>query len=221
MADPRATATDEDYAAQFAFVLETRDLLSRTHNEIGRIRSLRDQLDVVQGRLEGNGDDPVAPSVLLQEVLDLQASITSIEETRNPRSSLPRALVFTVVAVAALYFFVMLVFVSVIPTDEYAAVTLVDVARRLAGPVGAVASSVSRLLAYISCIAALPAVRRSASEEVHRTAFRIRGGFLIPLVALLVCFWLLLQTKTENWVAVGLLLLVGLSLYLLERWLKR
>lgn len=215
-------------------------------------------------------------------------------ETRNPRSNLPRALVLTVLAVAILYFLVVLVFVSVIPPEDYAGATLADVARRLAGPLGAVAitvaavfsiggnlsqsilgaprllfslaengmvpklfarvsprfhtpdaaiigmgalalalalsgsftqlavaSSLSRLLAYISCIAALPAVRRNASDEVRRDAFRLRGGYLVPAVALLVCFWLLLQTSRENWVAVGLLLAVGLCLYLLERWLKK
>ena len=211
-------------------------------------------------------------------------------ETRNPRESLPGALVRTVVAIGVLYFLVVLVFVSVIPAADYAGSTLVDVGRHLAGPVGAVgitvaaifsiggncsqsmlqgprllfslaeqkmlprvfgriserystpdvaivatgllgmglalsgtfvqlaiASSLARLIAYVLCIAALPAVRMQASEETRKNAYRLKGGYTIPVAGLGICVWLMLQTTRENWVAVCLLLGAGVALYVFEK----
>jgi len=75
--DPRSSSTPADYAAQFEFVIEARDLLSRTHDEIVRIRTVRDQLDSVRGRL-GAADDVETP---LTEAIDAFVErITAIEE---------------------------------------------------------------------------------------------------------------------------------------------
>ncbi|GAB5413537.1 MAG: hypothetical protein Cons2KO_11400 [Congregibacter sp.] len=79
--DPRSAATADDYAAQFAFVKEARDLLSRTHNEIGRIRDLRNALNTVTARLEANGESADSPSALYTEILAIQEAITGVEET--------------------------------------------------------------------------------------------------------------------------------------------
>jgi hypothetical protein len=79
--DPRSSATPEDYAAQFRFVVEARDLLSRTHNEIANIRKLRTQLEALQARLEAEGEVPDDPSQLSLEILALNDTITAIEET--------------------------------------------------------------------------------------------------------------------------------------------
>ncbi|NQV87043.1 MAG: amino acid permease, partial [Woeseiaceae bacterium] len=59
-------------------------------------------------------------------------------ETANPRKTLPRAYVGTMVATSLLYFFIVLVFVAVIAPDNYSSATLVDVGRTLAGPLGAI-----------------------------------------------------------------------------------
>ena len=59
-------------------------------------------------------------------------------ETDNPRQRLPRALVRTVLGVAAFYFAVVLVFVAVIPAADYAEATLADVGRALIGTAGGV-----------------------------------------------------------------------------------
>lgn len=80
VADPRSSASPEDFAAQFDFVLETRDMLSRAHSEIGQIRSFRSQLDALQARLVKNGDSVDEPSALLANVLALGETITGIEE---------------------------------------------------------------------------------------------------------------------------------------------
>ena len=54
----------------------------------------------------------------------------------------------------------------------------------------AVGSSVVRLLGYIICIAALPVIRRNASPEAQAQAWRLPGGYAIPLAALGICVWL-------------------------------
>ena len=50
LADPRATATDEDYRAQFDFLLAVRDKLSEVHSAIGNIRDLKQQLGALRVR---------------------------------------------------------------------------------------------------------------------------------------------------------------------------
>lgn len=58
-------------------------------------------------------------------------------ETSNPRSTVPSALVRTVILTGLLYFLIVLVFVATVPAEAYASATLVDVGRSLAGPLGA------------------------------------------------------------------------------------
>ncbi|MEO1204001.1 MAG: glycosyl hydrolase, partial [Pseudomonadota bacterium] len=74
VADPRSSLTQADYEARYSFATETRDIVSRTHTGIRRIRSLKGQLEAAQGRVEEESD--VAASI--QATLD---SLTAIEET--------------------------------------------------------------------------------------------------------------------------------------------
>ena len=214
-------------------------------------------------------------------------------ETSNPRNTLPKAYIRSILGTGLLYFFVVLIFVSVIAEENYSSATLVDVGRSLAGPVGAVAitlaavfsiggnlagsmlaaprlifsmaenrmlpawfghvnaryatpdrsilvmagmalvlaltgsfvklavaSSVVRLLGYIICIASLPTARRNADAETRAQAFRLKGGYLVPGIALVICFWLLAQSKQESWIAVAILLGIGWAFYALEMWIK-
>lgn len=212
-------------------------------------------------------------------------------ETSQPRRTLPRALVGTVLGTGFLYFLIVLVFVAVIPASGYASATLVDVGRSLAGTAGAivitlaavfsiggnlagsmlaaprlvfsmgekgmlpawfasvhdrfatphhailatgglalvlglssgfvelaVGSSVVRLMGYMVCIAALPAIRRAATPEVRAASWRLRGGYSIPIAAMLICFWLVAQSHADDWLRVSVLLAIGVALYLAERW---
>lgn len=214
-------------------------------------------------------------------------------ETSKPQRNLPRAYISSMLGIAAFYFLIMLVFVSVIPAENYSNATLVDVGRTLAGPIGAVvitlaavfsiggnlagsilaapriifsmaenkmlpawfahihpkhatpdrsimlmgamalvlaltgsfvklalASSAVRLLGYVICIASLPAVRRNASAETREKAFRLKGGYLIPAIALLICGFLLYHTKQEAWIDVAILLSIGWAFYGVEMWSK-
>ena len=57
--------------------MECIDLLSRTHDEITRIRQVRAQLEALTGRLE---KDEAANTDLLSKIEELNESMTSIEE---------------------------------------------------------------------------------------------------------------------------------------------
>ncbi len=228
--------------------------------------------------------------LLIYAYVGFETIAVTAGETSEPRSTLPKALVGTVIGTGLLYFVIVLVFVSIIPADQYANATLVDVGRTLAGSFGAltitlaavfsiggnlagsmlaaprlifslaenrllpqwfghvhpkyatpdrcilvmgvmalvlgltgsfvqlaIASSVARLLGYVVCIASLPAIRRNADAATHAKAYRLKGGYAIPLLGLLICIWLLMQSKTESWIAVSILIAIGIFFYWVEK----
>ncbi len=227
-------------------------------------------------------------------------SVTIISgETKNPKETLPRALVQTIIVIGVLYFLIVLTYISVLPDAGSSGATLIDIGRELMGPAGAImitfaaffsiggnlssimlavprlpfalaekrllprwfsyvhekystpsnsilllgslglafalsgtfeklaaASSLTRLITYVLCILALPAVRRKATEEDRAEAYRLKGGYTIPVVALLLCLWIGAQSDMEAWAVTGGLLLLGLFLYAMaakrrERWEKK
>jgi amino acid transporter len=89
----------------------------------------------------------------------------------------------------------------------------------------AIASSLTRLISYVLCIGALPFIRRKASEEERREAYKLKGGYTIPIIALLVCLFIGAQSDLRSWLVTGGLLIVGWVFYALaaqrrERWDK-
>jgi hypothetical protein len=78
--DPRSSSTPADYQAQFAFVMETRDLLSRAHAEIIRIRAMREQLDGLLARLSSDSEIAAEGSDLDDKISTLLDAMTMIEE---------------------------------------------------------------------------------------------------------------------------------------------
>jgi len=211
-------------------------------------------------------------------------------ETLNPRRTLPRALVATVIATGAIYFLIVLVYISVLPNFGADSKTLTDVGRELAGPAGvivitlaavfsiggnlssimlavprltfamseqhllpgwfgevhqkystpgnsiillgglglvfalsgsfaflAATSSLTRLITYMLCIIALPIIRRRADAEARAAAYRLKGGYTIPLIALGVCAWIAAQSNLQSWSLTAGLLVVGFGLYLAAR----
>ena len=219
-------------------------------------------------------------------------------ETKNPKDTLPRALVLTPIFVGVFYFLIVLVYISVLPDPEAPGNTLIDVGRELIGPAGTIlitfaaffsiggnlssimlavprlpfalaekrllprwfghvhenystpsnsilmlgalglafalsgsfawlaeASSLTRLISYVLCIGALPIIRKNASETERQEAYRLRGGYTIPAIALIVCLFIGAQSELRSWVVTGSLLLFGLALYAMaaqrrERWEK-
>ncbi len=79
-ADPRSEADPADYQAQFDFIIEARDLLSRTHGEIKRIRTLRGQLVGLQKRLKQERGGSVDPSPLEVEITAVLETLDTIEK---------------------------------------------------------------------------------------------------------------------------------------------
>jgi amino acid transporter len=227
--------------------------------------------------------------LLIYAYVGFETVAVTAGETSRPRSTIPLALVGTVIGTGLLYFIIVLVFVSIISPGQYEDATLVEVGRVLAGPAGAlaitlaavfsiggnlacsmiaaprlifslaenrllpkwfghvharyatpdrcilimcgmalvlaltgsfvklaIASSVTRLLGYIICIASLPAIRRNASDETRKNAYRLKGGYSIPIVGLLICVWLLMQSKAESWIAVSILIAIGMVFFWFE-----
>lgn len=79
--DPRSTSSNADYRAQFEFISETRDLLSRTHVGIRKVRQLRTQLDGLKVRLEADAASDQASADLIEEIDLLLETVTPIEES--------------------------------------------------------------------------------------------------------------------------------------------
>jgi APA family basic amino acid/polyamine antiporter len=210
-------------------------------------------------------------------------------ETKNPKKTLPSALVKTVIGIGVLYFLIVLAYIAVLPDAGPTGTALIDLGRELMGPTGviiitlaavfsiggnlssimlavprlpfamaeerllprwfghvhekyatpsnsilllgglglvfavsgtfvmlAAASSLTRLIAYMLCIASLPVIRKKASEEERREAYRLKGGYAIPVAAMMLCLWLTAQAEMRSWLVTGGLLAVGLVFYALS-----
>ncbi len=77
----------------------------------------------------------------------------------------------------------------------------------------AAASSLMRLIAYVLCISALPAIRRKATAAERADAYRLKGGYTIPAFALVLCIWMGAQSSLLSWQVTGGLVAAGLALY--------
>jgi amino acid transporter len=85
----------------------------------------------------------------------------------------------------------------------------------------AIASSLSRLLAYILSISSLPIIRRQADDKTRAQAYHIKGGYTVPVIGLGICIWLTMHASVEDWKTIGALLAIGLSLYAVEKHFMR
>jgi amino acid transporter len=215
-------------------------------------------------------------------------------ESKDPRRSLPAALVQTTIFIGIFYFLVVLSYVAVLPNVSGDQTTLVGMGEFLLGPVGAIAitlaavfsiggnlgaillavprltfalaeqrllprwfgvvheryatpgnsilflggisyvlalsgsfeklviaSSLTRLITYILCISALPIIHRQASEEQRRHAYRLKGGYTIPALALGISIWIAAQSGQDEWLLTAILFVVGLLLFGVARLTRR
>jgi amino acid transporter len=83
----------------------------------------------------------------------------------------------------------------------------------------AVMSVFTRLLIYITCIAAMPRVDRLTLESPDR--IRLPGGPAIPVLALLVCLGLLTRVSAPSVIATAALIGVGTLLFVSAGWRGR
>ena len=81
----------------------------------------------------------------------------------------------------------------------------------------AIGSSVVRMLAFSVCILSLPAIRRQATEEQRERAYKLPGGYAIPVVGLGVCLFLLSHSQVDDWLRMSIPLAIGLALYFIEK----
>jgi amino acid transporter len=75
----------------------------------------------------------------------------------------------------------------------------------------AVMSTLARLLTYMMCIAALPRLEKSSEPMEGR--FRLPGGLLIPVIAMLLCLWLVSYASLVSWLTTLGFMLLGSLLY--------
>lgn len=228
--------------------------------------------------------------LLIYAFVGFEQVLITAGETAKPKVTIPKALILTMIATGLLYFLIVLVYVAVLGGGVDDKATLVDVGRKLAGPVGAIAitlaaifsiggnlagtmlavpratfslaehrllppwfgqihqkystpansviflgilaaalgssgsfvflataSSLTRLITYIVCIAALPVIKGKADTSTIARAFRIPGGYTIPFIALILCLWVTSHSSMDSWELTAILLLVGLTLYWLEQ----
>ncbi len=76
----------------------------------------------------------------------------------------------------------------------------------------AVVSTLARLLSYILGVAALPVLERRIEKTEGQ--FQLRGGYLVPVVALLLCLWLITFASLTTWLTTAAFFTLGTVLYL-------
>jgi amino acid transporter len=77
----------------------------------------------------------------------------------------------------------------------------------------AVMSTVVRLMVYVMCISTLPVLHKKLGE--FEGQFRLYGGMLIPIVALVLSIWLMTHASLKSWTVTGAFMLLGGALYVL------
>lgn len=85
----------------------------------------------------------------------------------------------------------------------------------------AAASSLTRLIVYVLCILALPVIRRRADPQARERAWRLKGGYLVPAIALSLSIWIATNATLYSWQVTGTLVVVGFGLYWLARLQRR
>ncbi len=78
-----------------------------------------------------------AALLLIYAFVGFEAALVTAGETKNPRRTLPKALLITMIGTGLLYWLITLVYVAVLPTGGLEKKTLADVAAAMAGPAAA------------------------------------------------------------------------------------
>ena len=73
-------------------------------------------------------------------------------------------------------------------------------------------STVVRLLVYVACILSLPRLRTALAAGAR--PFDLPGGYFIPLVALILCCWLITFASGQSWLTTGIFSAIGTVFYL-------
>jgi APA family basic amino acid/polyamine antiporter len=114
-----------------------------------------------------------AALLILYAFIGFENSVVPAGETADPRRTIPRALIVTVLATAAIYFLVQLAYVSVMPAGAAPEAPLAAFAERLAGPTGA-------LLLVITALASVAGNVGSSMTSTPRVTFALAGQGSLP-----------------------------------------
>jgi amino acid transporter len=114
-----------------------------------------------------------AALLLLYAFVGFENSTVPADETADPRRTIPRALIATVIATATIYFLVQLAYVSVMPAGAAPAAPLAAFAEALIGPAGAL------LLGGVA-LASVAGNIGSALTSTPRVTFALAGQGSLP-----------------------------------------
>lgn len=114
-----------------------------------------------------------AALLTLYAFVGFENSVVPAGETRSPLRTIPRALITTIVATAALYFFVQLAYVAVMPGDADPEAPLVAFAYALAGPAGAALITATALASVAGNIS-------GSMTSTPRVTYALAGEGVLP-----------------------------------------
>lgn len=113
-------------------------------------------------------DVEAAALVILYAFVGFENSLVPAGETRSPQRTIPRALVITIVATAALYFIVQFAYVAVMPAGAAPDAPLAAFAEMLIGPAGLILLSITAMLSvggnFLSSMTSTPRVTFALAE---------------------------------------------------------
>ena len=81
----------------------------------------------------------------------------------------------------------------------------------------AIASTLSRMIAYGICMLALPQIRKKADAETLKNATTLPGGYLIPAIGFFVTVYAATQSTLLSWQYIAIFVTVGSLLYFVNR----
>lgn len=242
----------------------------------------------VPGEMPGLDDTGAVVLLIFFAFTGFESALASAGETKNAKSTLPKALLIVLIFSTVVYFMLQLVYVSVAPANNGDA-PLVELGRVLMGPIGgtfiifvamfsilgnvsgivlftsrtsfamahegslpmwfgnihakyytpsnsllfqgvmvlilattgtfvylAVAGTLARMIAYAISISALPSVKKQATDEERANAFNIPGGYIIPIIAIIVCIFAMTQSELRNWMYLFSFVGLGSFLYFIN-----
>lgn len=121
------------------------------------------------GPLPAFGAFEAAALITLYAFIGFENSVVPAGETRSPQRTIPRAMIVTIVATAALYFAIQLAYVSVMPAGAAPDAPLAAMAALLMGPAGAVVLSVTALASvagnFLGSMTSTPRVTYALAEK--------------------------------------------------------
>jgi amino acid transporter len=125
------------------------------------------------GPLPPFGEVEAAALLVLYAFIGFENSVVPAGETARPERTIPRALITTVIATAALYFIVQLAYVSAMPEGVKPDAPLVAFATLLAGPVGGLILTATALFSVAGNIS-------GSMTSTPRITFALAQGGLLP-----------------------------------------